>query len=143
MAGVFFLESQRRGRKVSYVSDGLSKTAFASEILTVDPVGTNDDARGVMHYPEGPIYHHNRTPNDRFPDQTRPTGCVNKLLTPCQESNPGRAVVMTARSTHAGGVNLLLGDGSVRFVTDSIALAIWQALSTPSAAKNEPAIGTF
>jgi prepilin-type N-terminal cleavage/methylation domain-containing protein/prepilin-type processing-associated H-X9-DG protein len=35
-----------------------------------------------------------------------------------------------ARSFHAGGVNLLLGDGSVRFVRDSIQLATWRAMAT-------------
>lgn len=36
----------------------------------------------------------------------------------------------TARSNHAGGVNLLLADGSVRFVSNSIALPTWRALAT-------------
>jgi prepilin-type N-terminal cleavage/methylation domain-containing protein len=35
-----------------------------------------------------------------------------------------------ARSLFAGGVNVALTDGSVRFVRDSIALATWRALST-------------
>jgi prepilin-type processing-associated H-X9-DG protein len=36
----------------------------------------------------------------------------------------------TARSLHAGGVNLLLCDGSVRVVRDAIALDVWRALAT-------------
>ena len=38
--------------------------------------------------------------------------------------------VATARSFHTGGVNVLLLDGSVRFVSDSIALAVWRGLGT-------------
>ncbi len=41
-----------------------------------------------------------------------------------------RAWWYAARSRHSGGVNVLLGDGSVRFVTDSIAPQTWQGLST-------------
>jgi prepilin-type N-terminal cleavage/methylation domain-containing protein/prepilin-type processing-associated H-X9-DG protein len=37
---------------------------------------------------------------------------------------------MTSRSYHSGGVNIMLMDGSVRFVTNSIDQATWQALGT-------------
>jgi prepilin-type N-terminal cleavage/methylation domain-containing protein/prepilin-type processing-associated H-X9-DG protein len=37
---------------------------------------------------------------------------------------------VTSRSYHAGGVNVLLMDGSVRFVRDSISSATWRALGT-------------
>jgi hypothetical protein len=33
-------------------------------------------------------------------------------------------------SNHTGGVGACYGDGSVRFISDSIALTIWRALST-------------
>jgi prepilin-type processing-associated H-X9-DG protein len=35
-----------------------------------------------------------------------------------------------ARSLHPGGVNLCLGDGSVRFVSDTVDLATWRAVGT-------------
>ncbi len=38
----------------------------------------------------------------------------------------------TGRSYHSGGVNLLLGDGSVRFVKDSVDARTWAALGTRS-----------
>ena len=37
---------------------------------------------------------------------------------------------MPPSSWHPGGVNLLLGDGSVRFVKDSVDVATWRALGT-------------
>ncbi len=61
-------------------------------------------------------YNHYTTPNAR-----NVYDCINAA------NNFGLA---TARSFHPGGVNLLLVDGSVRFVRDSIALTTWQALAT-------------
>jgi hypothetical protein len=133
MAGAFFLENTHVGRKPKHITDGLSKTAFISEILlSQSKEKRNDDVRGVMQYPEGPLYQVNHTPNDLYPDDVRPTGCVNRPQTPCQESKLGRGMIQTARSEYAGGVNLLMGDSAARFVSDAISLAVWQAQSTPS-----------
>jgi prepilin-type processing-associated H-X9-DG protein len=63
-------------------------------------------------------------------------GVMNTLLTPnsrdadCHGSQA--AGTLTARSRHPGGVNVLLTDGSVRFVKDSIGQVTWWALSTRS-----------
>lgn len=43
---------------------------------------------------------------------------------------PGEHAIVSARSSHPGGVSSLFGDGSVRFVRDSVNLAVWQALGT-------------
>jgi prepilin-type N-terminal cleavage/methylation domain-containing protein/prepilin-type processing-associated H-X9-DG protein len=47
------------------------------------------------------------------------------------EANVGDTyAAVTSRSYHTGGVNVLLMDGSVRFVNDGVALATWRALGT-------------
>jgi prepilin-type N-terminal cleavage/methylation domain-containing protein/prepilin-type processing-associated H-X9-DG protein len=43
---------------------------------------------------------------------------------------PPQRIMTTATSGHAGGVNLVLFDGSVRFVSNGIDLATWRALGT-------------
>tara|TARA_R110002049_G_scaffold2750_4_gene21935 strand:- start:92039 stop:93091 length:1053 start_codon:yes stop_codon:yes gene_type:complete len=43
---------------------------------------------------------------------------------------PRTYAAVTSRSYHIGGVNTTMMDGSVQFITDSIDLTLWQALST-------------
>ena len=38
---------------------------------------------------------------------------------------------VSSRSAHPGGVQVLLGDGAVRFISDSIDLLTWQNLGRP------------
>ena len=49
-----------------------------------------------------------------------------------QDENDGAPTYAsaTARSYHPGGVNSLLGDGSVKFIKDSVNLTTWRALGT-------------
>jgi prepilin-type processing-associated H-X9-DG protein len=47
------------------------------------------------------------------------------------EANLGDTyAAVTSRSYHSGGVNVLLMDGSVRFVNNAISAATWRALGT-------------
>ena len=128
VGGVFYLNSAMSAENVY---DGLSNTALVSEILAV----RGQDFRGVLHYPEGPLYQHNYTPNSAVPDEIRKGKCVNLPEAPCDgslfNSYKPRYMTMTARSAHGGGVHSLLGDGTVRFINDSISLTVWQAICTP------------
>jgi prepilin-type N-terminal cleavage/methylation domain-containing protein/prepilin-type processing-associated H-X9-DG protein len=63
------------------------------------------------------LYNHYYTPNSRQFD------CGNA------SHNYG---LTAARSRHSGGVTALLGDGSVRFVGDSVDLAVWRGTATRS-----------
>ncbi len=133
--GVFTVNSKT---SAANIPDGSSNTAMLSELITSDAGGTGargvpDDWRGVMHYPEGSFYMHNRTPNDLTPDQFRRIMCVSRPWAPCVGSHNAwndRRDILTARSWHPGGVNVALCDASVRFVSSGISLATWQALGT-------------
>lgn len=63
------------------------------------------------------FYNHIATPNNRVPDCNAGPGGESEAM-------------MTARSQHPGGVNVLMGDGSLRFVSNGIALAAWRGLGT-------------
>jgi prepilin-type N-terminal cleavage/methylation domain-containing protein/prepilin-type processing-associated H-X9-DG protein len=65
---------------------------------------------------ERTLYCHAQTPNGRIPD------CINQ-----GQLASGMA---TARSWHYGGVNLLMGDGSARFVAETISQAVWRGFGT-------------
>jgi prepilin-type N-terminal cleavage/methylation domain-containing protein/prepilin-type processing-associated H-X9-DG protein len=82
------------------------------------------DLRGFM-WASGEMrcvsYNHYYTPNAAIYD------CVTNDLTTFTSF-----AFRAARSNHSGGVNVLFGDGSVRFVNQSVSLATWRALATRS-----------
>jgi prepilin-type N-terminal cleavage/methylation domain-containing protein/prepilin-type processing-associated H-X9-DG protein len=43
---------------------------------------------------------------------------------------PGEHAIVSARSAHTGGVNVTMGDGSVRFVSNGINVATWRAMGS-------------
>ncbi len=70
-------------------------------------------------------------PNKRTSRSTDPG--VELDLTGIREQNGGPTFsAVTSRSYHPGGVNVLLGDGSVRFVKETIDGGTWRALGTVS-----------
>jgi prepilin-type N-terminal cleavage/methylation domain-containing protein/prepilin-type processing-associated H-X9-DG protein len=65
------------------------------------------------------IYNHVSTPN------LRTCGAI-----PFPGAQVNMSMDVPASSNHTGGVNVVLCDGSVRFVTNAISLATWRALGT-------------
>ncbi len=66
---------------------------------------------------ERTLYNHAQAPNGSVPD----------CLAPSMYAALGMA---TARSLHPGGVNVLMADGSVRFVPESISQPVWRGLGS-------------
>jgi prepilin-type N-terminal cleavage/methylation domain-containing protein/prepilin-type processing-associated H-X9-DG protein len=124
------------------VVDGLSNTVFMAEILQ----GAQNDVRGLIwsSVPGGDQYT-TRFPPNAFKDIYRGPAtadilgqavlCVSEpgQKLPCVGINSDAGVYIGSKSRHAGGVNALFGDGSVRFVKETIAGTLWKALNTVSA----------
>jgi prepilin-type N-terminal cleavage/methylation domain-containing protein/prepilin-type processing-associated H-X9-DG protein len=55
------------------------------------------------------------------------THLPNQRVTDCANNGAG---YFKASSFHPGGVNVCFGDGSVRFIRDTINLSVWRALAT-------------
>lgn len=147
--GLFFIDSRKRFRDIL---DGTSHTAAFCETLvgsglpdstrgvanqgservtasvwnaaapTVDDAWCLDDASAVIFrrgekWADGSVndsgYHHFRGPNTLVND------CYSRF-----------AAIKSGRSRHVGGVTVLLADGSVHFISDSIDLNTWRLIGS-------------
>ena len=126
--GVF---GYNHGDRFGQISDGLSRTLLAAEIIAGGPC----TIRGAFAYDEGPLFMQTYSPNDATPDLVRWCDEQDKAISatsPCLASlSTLNMVLHTARSFHPGGVNVAHCDASVRFVAEGIALAVWRAVGTP------------
>lgn len=103
-------------------------TGFGDAMCAGTPLSYNGSNHRGFSWTKGEhrctAYNHYYPPNHTLPD------CIMSL----SDTDPARYATSVgfraARSVHGGGVNLMLGDGSVRFVKDNIPLATWRALST-------------
>jgi prepilin-type N-terminal cleavage/methylation domain-containing protein/prepilin-type processing-associated H-X9-DG protein len=112
------------------ITDGTSNTLLMSEVKVGLPDGNSQDHRGDVFNDDynGCMFNGYTPPNSKFPDYAS-GGCQYPYLTnpPCVGKTP---TFNAARSYHAGGVNGLMSDGSVKFFKDSISIPIWRSLST-------------
>jgi len=125
--------------------DGTSNTLLMAETRSPS-AGTQYDGRGEILNDDpaamGFAFSTVNTPNSTAADSTfcsgltPPTGSL--FGAPCVSSANNARIA--ARSMHVGGVQVLMGDGAVRFVSNNIDLGIWRALG--SMAGNE-VVGEF
>jgi prepilin-type N-terminal cleavage/methylation domain-containing protein/prepilin-type processing-associated H-X9-DG protein len=120
--------------RIGDIRDGTSNTAFFSEVVEgQDKPGLGTyDLRGFIHWWEAAVFEGSLLPNSTQPDLMQSASyCIYPYLDnpPCAASS-GNFYVHASRSRHAGGVNTLMGDGSVRFIKNSINLYTWQSLTT-------------
>jgi prepilin-type N-terminal cleavage/methylation domain-containing protein len=114
------------------IRDGLSNTLLAAEVVQ----GQGADQRGFTWSGQCSGITSYLGPNTLSPDVlTFANECVYPFTTnpPCTYENApgaGPSVLLASRSRHPGGVSVVLGDGSVRFIKNSISLSTWRALST-------------
>ncbi|TWT38406.1 DUF1559 domain-containing protein [Blastopirellula retiformator] len=121
----------QKARDFSSFTDGLSNTLVMSEIIMARE--EDRDSRGDIFNDDGPgcAFMTNNTPNSGV---DAPQFCTNTAPNPpcVTASSP---MYVTARSQHPGGVNVLLGDGAVTFVGETISANVWHAVG--SSAGNE------
>ena len=113
-------------KRLTDFSDGTSNTLLASETVQ----GMGSDLRGFTWWAPGAQFTTVNPPNSSLPDIVT-QNCNNQPAQnlPCRD-NGGAWNILAARSRHTDGVNVVLGDGSVRFVSQSINIDIWRAMST-------------
>ncbi len=66
---------------------------------------------------EQTLYTHAQGPNGRVPDCTHGSSRVHPDM-------------LTARSLHLGGVNVLMADGSLRFVSEEVSTPVWRGFGS-------------
>jgi prepilin-type processing-associated H-X9-DG protein len=149
--GMFYTGS----RKVTFgsMTDGSSNTALASERLLGDGnMGAVSPLEDTFNGPGGSpgvpatadeamalcMSVDITNPSNQFPifmgaPWAHGQHSYQHIIPPNQRSCgwlPSLRAAMTPSSRHTNGVNLLLGDGSVRFVNNSISLPTWRALGS-------------
>ncbi|MGC1273275.1 MAG: DUF1559 domain-containing protein [Planctomycetaceae bacterium] len=111
------------------MSDGTSNTIIASEVLQ----GIGVDLRGFTWWGDASGFTAYLPPNSSIPDRIySATYCKNNPAQnlPCAVSTAAEPTMFASRSRHTGGVQLVLGDGSCRFVSENIQLDTWRNLAS-------------
>ncbi len=129
-----YREPDAPGHNMRKFVDGVSQTMLMSEVL----VSVNDedwDGRGdiLNNHAGHSNYMTINTPNSSDVDRMMCSGPDStELPGPCRPINNGDGTGMyaTARSSHPGGVTVMMGDASVNFTNDDIDLIAWKYMGS-------------
>jgi len=134
--------SRSAGPTMVSITDGTSNTVMFSEGINPTVTGWGGPLGSILYgNMGGGLFSNTLTPNSSAPDQ---------LIGPCPQNQgdgtyrepcnrfannfwwtpSGAQAHAAARSRHSGGVNVAMGDGSLRFVANSIDLSAWRAMGT-------------
>jgi hypothetical protein len=133
--GPFFI---KYGARLADVTDGTSNTMAMMEMLQATTPAS--DNRGLIWNDDAGSYMlmANTGPNSRAGDGV--FYCVDEPESnlPCAKmaSNYKPDMFMAARSKHPGGVQVVLCDASVQFVSETIDLNVWRAASTQAGSES-------
>jgi prepilin-type N-terminal cleavage/methylation domain-containing protein/prepilin-type processing-associated H-X9-DG protein len=125
--------------KFADIFDGLSNTLAFSETVQ----GHAGDLRGFAWWNGGAHFEAYLAPNSSQPDILESISyCVktDPYNPPCDGPTTANPENIAARSRHPSGVMVAMCDGSVRFVSNTINLDTWRAVST---AAGREAVGDF
>jgi len=124
----------------SSLIDGSSNTMLMSEQITPRLDATTDHRGDIINdNGAGNIFMTLFTPNSGI-DNLRAAFCPGPSSPSADPTLPcspaaGELLRTAARSRHAGGVQISMCDGSVRFISNNVALLTWQAMSTRDGAE--------
>jgi prepilin-type N-terminal cleavage/methylation domain-containing protein len=123
----------RKKFKIGDLTDGTSNTILMMEVRQ----GQRKDLRGFTWWGPATAGETFFPPNTTSPDaiQYAPgdgTGYCDPAPPnpPCVGPTGAYPYIVSARSNHSGGVQVVLGDGSVHFITNTINLQVWRNLGS-------------
>ena len=126
------------GATISKITDGTSNTLLLAEYVRA--MSATDDIRGAVWVDEaGCTEVYTKTPSGATGNYTPNTTAVDILYhcttlpaqnRPCIQNETATVESAASRSMHTNGVNVLLCDGSVHFITNGISPTTWASAAT-------------